>query len=435
MSDFIIKPSKSLNGEILVPGDKSISHRAIMLGSLANGITNISGFLQAEDTLATVNAFVNMGVSIDLNGSDVSISGVGMGGLQSPKNVINVGNSGTSMRLIAGILAAQRFDSVLIGDASLSKRPMNRVVLPLLKMGAKISTTANGRPPLMISGGQHLVGINYQMPLASAQVKSSLLLAGLFAQGITTITEPSLSRNHTEKMLIGFGYRLSIDANQISLVGGGNLSAANIIVPADISSAAFFMVGACIAHNANINLKAVGINPTRAGIISILKLMGADITLTNQGEIGGELLADIVVKSSQLIGIEIPPNLVSIAIDEFPAIFIAASMASGQTVLTAAAELRVKESDRIVAMAEGLTKLGIKSEVLADGIIINGKDEFSPPSGVIQSHHDHRIAMAFALVSLRCSASICISGCENVATSFPDFVKTASQAGLSIKEV
>ena len=422
MSDFIIKSSQHLSGEVVVPGDKSISHRSIMFGSLANGTTHIKGFLQGEDSLATLNAFVSMGVNIVRNGGDIEIIGVGLDGLAPPKKPIDLGNSGTSMRLMSGILVAQNFDSVLMGDVSLSKRPMNRVVKPLMQMGATIQTQTGGTPPLQIFGKQNLHGINYQMPIASAQVKSSLLLAGLYAKGITSIVEPAPSRDHTERMLQGFGYEISINNNSISLTGGGVLKATNISIPADISSAAFFMVAACIAPNANITLKSVNINPTRTGIIDILKQMGADLTLCNQQEAGGELLADIIVKSSQLKGIDIPQDLVPLAIDEFPAIFIAASCAIGQTMLTGAKELRVKESDRIGVMATGLVQLGIDCTVLEDGIIINGQDEFTPPSRPILSHHDHRISMAFSLAGLRCAGNIYIAGCENVATSFPNFV-------------
>lgn len=405
-----------------------------MFGALAKGTTNITGFLEGEDALATLNAFVAMGVDIVREGKNIRIQGAGMYGLKAPKEDLYLGNSGTSMRLMSGILAAQKFDTQLIGDVSLSSRPMNRVVKPLLEMGANIQTQLEGRPPLKITGNSQLSGINYKMPIASAQVKSCLLLAGLYAKGSTTIIEPAPSRDHTERMLKGFSYPVSVVDNQISLVGGGELIATDITVPSDISSAAFFMVAASIAKDADITLTGVNINPTRTGILDILRLMGADITLSNKQEIGGELLADIQVKSSNLVGIEIPKNLVPLAIDEFPAIFIAASLAKGKTTLTGARELRVKESDRIQVMADGLVKLGVKCEVLEDGIIINGQEKFNPPSEPIASHHDHRISMSFALAGLACEGDIIVNGCENVATSFPNFVKIANKIGLNISQ-
>lgn len=435
MSSFIVKPSQKISGEVLVPGDKSISHRSIMFGSLANGITYIKGFLQGEDSLSTLNAFKNMGVDISRNQDEVVIKGVGIHGLKPAKSAIDLGNSGTSMRLMLGILSAQNFNSTLIGDASLSQRPMNRVVKPLAQMGASIQTQVGGKPPLVISGRQLLHGIFYKMPIASAQVKSCLLLAGLYAEGKTTIIEPAHSRNHTEQMLRSFGYMVETSHNQISLMGGGELNPSNITVPADISSAAFFMVAACIAKEADICLKSVNINPTRTGVIDILKLMDANLTIENTQEISGELLADIIVKSSTLKGIEIPQNLVPLAIDEFPAIFIAASMAEGQTVLRGAKELRVKESDRIAVMAEGLVKLGIDCEVLYDGIIINGQEAFISSGQAIKSYHDHRISMAFSLIGLRCQTDIQINGCKNVATSFPSFIELANQIGMDIQQI
>lgn len=432
MSDFIVKPSQKLSGEILVPGDKSISHRAIMLGSLAEGTTKISGFLEGEDSLATLNAFVSMGVNIEQEGQNIQIGGVGMGGLKPPKSPIYLGNSGTSMRLMSGILAAQNFSTTLLGDASLLARPMQRIIKPLSQMGAKIKAQKNGNPPLQIIGGQSLVGIDYHIPIVSAQVKSCLLFAAMFAQGRTNISEPSPSRDHSERMLRRFSYPITVKGNQISIMGKGVLSASNIMVPADISSAAFFMVAACIAPSADITLKSVNINPTRTGVIDILKLMGANLTLLNQTEVGTELLADIRVKSSDLVGVEIPQFLVPLAIDEFPAIFIAASCAQGTTILTGAKELRVKESDRIATMAAGLIKLGVACEVAEDGITINGRGTFSPPTDTIESHNDHRISMAFSLVGFRCSGKVQIKDCHNVASSFPNFIAVANKAGMNI---
>jgi 3-phosphoshikimate 1-carboxyvinyltransferase len=431
MTIFTINPSKSINGTIKVPGDKSISHRSIIFGAIAKGTTKISNFLEGEDTLSTLKAFQNMGVEIERDGAKVTIKGVGKNGLKQPNDVLDLGNSGTSMRLMSGLLAAQNFDSTLIGDVSLNKRPMNRVIKPLEKMGAKIDSN-EGKPPLKIKGTPKLAGINYEMPIASAQVKSCLLLAGLYANGTTTVTENAPTRNHTERMLKGFGYEVSVNKNVISLKGGGELNACDIQVPSDISSAAFFMVAGSIAKNSEITLKSVNINPTRTGVIDILKLMGANITLKNEQEIAGELVANIIVKSANLKGIDIPENLVPLAIDEFPVIFIAAVAAQGKTKLTGARELRVKESDRIQVMADGLKIVGIDCEVLEDGIIIEG-GEVQAPSQNIKSHQDHRISMAFSMLGFISNHTITIEGCENVQTSFPNFVDLASGVGLDIR--
>lgn len=435
---YVIAPAKQFTGTHIVAGDKSISHRSIMLGSLANGTTTVTGFLEGEDALATLQAFRDMGVTIsDPENGKVIIHGVGLHGLQPAKNALYMGNSGTSMRLLSGILSAQKFDSVMTGDPSLSKRPMERVAKPLREMGAKIQTTGEkGTPPISITGNQPLTGITYQMPMASAQVKSCLLLAGLWADGKTTIIEPEVTRDHTERMLTAFGYSVEKQGNAISLVGGGELTACDIQVPADISSAAFFMVAGCIAEQGDVVIKQVGINPTRTGIIDILKLMGADITLTNENLVGGEPVADIHVKSSKLQGIDIPEHLVPLAIDEFPVLFIASSCATGKTRLTGAKELRVKESDRIQVMADGLTTLGIECTVLDDGIEIVGqgaetKNVFT--GGDIEAHHDHRIAMSFTVASLRASDIITIHGTETVNTSFPNFAKLVNQAGLNVR--
>ncbi len=433
MSKFIAKPATTLSGELKIPGDKSISHRSIMLGSLSEGVTKVSGFLEGEDALSTLKAFQAMGVKIEREDDNVTIHGVGIHGLKNPEKPLDLGNSGTSIRLMSGILAAQAFDSELVGDESLSKRPMDRVINPLKDMGAVIQSN-DGKPPLKITGGQSLKGIHYDLPVASAQVKSCVLLAGLYADGDTCVTEPAPTRDHTERMLKGLGYDVRVNDNQMCLTGGGKLSATAIQVPSDISSAAFFMVAACIAPKSDITLMGVNINPTRTGVIDILKLMGANLTLANEREIGGELLADIRIKSSELKGIQIPKALVPLAIDEFPAVFIAASCAQGETILTGAKELRVKESDRIQVMADGLDILGVKNEVLEDGIKIQG-GEFKEPTSIIESHHDHRISMAFAIASLRCAYPIEINGVDNVMTSFPNFVDLANSAGMDITEV
>jgi len=433
MSKFIASPGNSLSGNLKVPGDKSISHRSIMLGSLSHGITKVSGFLEGEDALSTLKAFQAMGVKIERDGDNVTIHGVGINGLKKPQGPLDLGNSGTSIRLMSGILAAQAFDCELVGDESLSKRPMNRVINPLRDMGAIIDSN-DGKPPLKITGGQTLKGIDYDLPVASAQVKSCILLAGLYADGDTCVTEPAPTRDHTERMLKGLGYDVRVNDNQMCLTGGGDLKATEIQVPSDISSSAFFMVAAAIAPKADITLLGVNINPTRTGVIDILQLMGANLTLSNEREIGGELLADIRIQSSKLTGIHIPEELVPLAIDEFPAVFIAASCATGETILTGAKELRVKESDRIQVMADGLDILGIDNEVLEDGIKIQG-GVFKEPTGMIESHHDHRISMSFAVASLRCDYPIEINGVDNVMTSFPNFVELANSAGMSIIEI
>ena len=416
-----------------MPGDKSISHRSIMLGSIANGVTNVSGFLEGEDSLATLKAFQQMGVQIERTGSNIAIRGVGKHGLKSPSEPLDLGNSGTSIRLMLGLLSAQSFNSQLCGDESLSKRPMARVIEPLSMMGALIDSYES-KPPLSITGNQKLSAINYTLPVASAQIKSCLLLAGLYAEGETCIVENSTTRDHTERMLRGFGYPVNTSNGQISLMGGGELHACDIEVPSDISSAAFFIVAASIAKEADITLNAVNINPTRTGILEILDLMGANITLTDERIVAGELVADIRVCSAELRGIDIPQELVPLAIDEFPVIFIAASCATGETLLTGAKELRVKESDRIQVMADGLTILGIKNEVLEDGIRIQG-GEFSKQNLVIKSHYDHRISMSFAIASSRSEYDIKIEGVDNVQTSFPNFVELANRIGMNIEEI
>lgn len=429
---FVASPGGCVNGQIRVPGDKSISHRAIMLGSLADGTTEVEGFLEGEDALATLQAFRDMGVVIEgPHHGRVIIYGVGLHGLKSAPGPIYLGNSGTSMRLLAGLLAAQSFDSTLTGDASLSRRPMERVATPLREMGAVIETAAEGRPPLVIRGGHTLKGLNYAMPMASAQVKSCLLLAGLYADGVTTVSEPAITRDHTERLLRGFGYPVSVKDGQVSVESGHTLVATHIEVPADISSAAFFLVAASIAEGSELLLEHVGVNPTRIGVIEILRLMGGDITLENPREVGGEPVADLRVRSAKLKGIDIPEALVPLAIDEFPVLFIAAACAEGRTVLRGAEELRVKESDRIQAMADGLLALGVQVKPTPDGIIIDGG---AIGGGEVQAHGDHRIAMAFSVASLRASAAIRVHDCANVATSFPNFLELCAQVGLRVAQ-
>jgi 3-phosphoshikimate 1-carboxyvinyltransferase len=401
-----------------------------MMGSLAEGTTHVSGFLEGEDALATLNAFKAMGVKIEgPDNGKVVVHGVGMQGLQQPQASLDVGNSGTSMRLMSGLLAGQAFSTTLIGDESLTKRPMKRVTDPLALMGAKIETTEAGTSPLNISPVAALKGIDYDMPMASAQVKSCLLLAGLYAEGETWVTEPAPTRDHTERMLQGFGYEVMQDGPRRGVKGGGKLTACDIDVPADISSAAFFLVGASIAEGSDLTLQHVGMNPTRDGVINILRLMGADIEVSNERVIGGEPVADLRVRSAKLKGIQIPEDQVPLAIDEFPALFVAAACAEGETVLTGAEELRVKESDRIQVMADGLIALGVDAKPTPDGIVIQGG---AIGGGSVGSHGDHRIAMSFAMAALRATGDISIDDCANVNTSFPGFVELAASVGLKV---
>lgn len=430
---FRLQPGGRISGEIRVPGDKSISHRSIMLGALADGITEVKGFLEGEDSLATLQAFRDMGVTIE--GPEegfVRIHGVGINGLQAPRGPLYLGNSGTAMRLFSGLLAAQPFDSELTGDESLSKRPMGRVADPLRAMGAVIDTAEGGRPPLKIRGGHALTGIHYDMPVASAQVKSCLLLAGLYAEGVTSVTEPAPTRDHTERMLEGFGYHVYRDTATASVTGGGRLTATAIDVPADISSAAFFLVAASISPGSDLTIRHVGMNPTRVGVVNILRMMGANIEVLEERVIGGEPVADLRVRSADLKGIDIPEDQVPLAIDEFPVLFIAAVCAEGRTVLRGAEELRVKESDRIQVMADGLAALGVETTVTPDGIVIDGGQAMT--GGTVNSHGDHRIAMAFSVASLRASGSIEVTDCANVATSFPGFVELAKRTGINISD-
>ncbi|NDU89363.1 MAG: 3-phosphoshikimate 1-carboxyvinyltransferase [Ferrovum sp.] len=431
MQVYHVTPGGRLTGTIRVPGDKSISHRSIMLGALAEGVTEVTGFLEGEDALATMNVFRTLGVQIEgPKQGRVIIHGVGLHGLKAPVKVLDCGNSGTSMRLLAGLLAAQPFDCTLTGDASLIQRPMARVADPLRLMGARLETAAGGRPPLKIFGTPELHGLTYTLPMASAQVKSALLLAGLYARGETVITEPEVTRDHTERMFEGFGVPVRRAGRTIRVTGGHALHAMPIEVPGDISSAAFFLVGACIAPGSDLHLQSVGVNPTRTGVLDILRLMGANLEVERTWSAGGEPLADLRVRAAPLRGITIPSELVPLAIDEFPALFIAAACAEGRTVLRGAAELRVKESDRIQVMAEGLKALGIYAEVLPDGLIIEGGQGFG--SGTVESCGDHRIAMSFAMAALRARGPIEIRDCANVATSFPGFASLARAVGLNL---
>jgi len=439
---LIAKGGQALTGGLKVPGDKSISHRSVILGALAEGVTDVTGFLAGADALSTRDIFRSLGVRIDgPDNGQLTVHGVGLHGLRAGDQPLHCGNAGTAMRLLIGLMAGQQFDSELIGDESLSKRPMRRVTDPLAQMGASISTE-DGCPPVRVSAVASLTGIDFVMPVASGQLKSALILAGLYARGTTRITEPAPTRDHTERMLQGFGVQVHRDANQVSITGGQSLTATTIDVPADVSSAAFFMVAASITPGSDITLTQVGVNPTRTGIIDILRLMGADISVSNERLTGGEPIADIRVRHRSLRGIEIPESLVPLAIDEFPVLFVAATCAHGPTTLRGAEELRVKESDRIAAMADGLIALGVDAQPTPDGMRIAGcateqaaSEAAVFNSGTIDSHGDHRIAMAFAVASLRASGDIIIDDVANVATSFPNFSACCRQIGLSVQAI
>jgi 3-phosphoshikimate 1-carboxyvinyltransferase len=428
---YIAQPARSVAGELTVPGDKSISHRALMLGGIAEGQTSISGFLPSADCLATLAALRALGVFISRpTETQVRVHGVGRHGLRAAERALDLGNAGTAIRLLMGLLAGQRFDSTLIGDASLMRRPMERVAAPLRLMGAQIETQ-DGKPPVRIHGASGLRAIDYALPIASAQVKSALLLAALYAQGKSQISEPAPTRDHTERMLRGFGVQLNSEAGRVTLAGGQRLRGCDIEVPGDFSSAAFFIVAGCLAASQGLTIRNVGVNPTRTGLLEILRLMGADIELQPHDGEAPEPVADIHVRACRLHGIAVPEALVAPSIDEFPVLFIAAAAAAGETLVTGAAELRVKESDRLAVMATGLSALGIGCELLPDGIRIQGGPMHG---GRIDSQGDHRIAMAFAIASLAASAPIEIADVANVATSFPGFPRLARAAGLALED-
>jgi 3-phosphoshikimate 1-carboxyvinyltransferase len=430
---YRVLPSKAVHGELIVPGDKSISHRALMLGGIADGVTEISGFLASEDCLATLAALKAMGVRIErTQETQVQVYGVGRDGLRGSSAPLDLGNAGTAIRLMMGLLAGQRFGSTLIGDSSLMRRPMERVAKPLRSMGAHIDT-AEGKPPVRIQGGASLQGIDYVMPMASAQVKSAVLLAGLYATGTTSVTEPAPTRDHTERMLRDFGVELAQRGSTVRMVGGQPLRACEVQVPGDFSSAAFFIVAGCLGAADTLTLRGVGINPTRTGLLDMLRMMGADIELLQRDERAtAEPIADILIRRSSLRGIRVPEELVPLAIDEFPVFFIAAAAAQGETVVTGAGELRVKETDRLSVMASGLKTLGARCELLPDGIRIEGGVPLS--GGHVNSDGDHRIAMAFAIASLIASGPLEIDDVANVATSFPGFPQLARAAGLALRD-
>ncbi len=440
VTNWIARPQATPGGRIRVPGDKSISHRAVMLGALADEVTEVRNFLAGADCLATAEAMRALGVRIesrDLDqppaaqgGPQMIIHGVGLNGLRAAAGEIDLGNSGTSMRLLCGILAGQPFATRLRGDSSLNRRPMRRVTEPLGRMGARFDTTAQGTAPMTVHGARPLTALDYRLPVASAQVKSAVLLAGLFADGCTRVTEPAPTRDHTERMLEGFRYPLVREGDHVELCGGGHLHGCRIEVPGDISSAAFFFVAAAIVPEASITVENVGVNPTRTGVLTALERMGARVERLNEREVAGEPVADVRVTGAALRGIEIGGDLVPLCIDEIPVLCVAAACASGDTLVSGAAELRVKESDRVATTAAGLQALGIRAEGRADGIRVSG-GRFA--GGTVDSHGDHRIAMAFAVAAQVASGPVTIRDTANVATSFPGFLDTAAAAGLCVE--
>ncbi|GLQ51430.1 3-phosphoshikimate 1-carboxyvinyltransferase [Dyella flava] len=428
--DWVSGPAMSLRGEVVVPGDKSVSHRSMMLSAIADGTSHIRGFLEGEDTRATAAVLAQLGVSIESpSAGERIVRGVGLHGLRGSDKPLDCGNAGTGMRLLTGLLAGQSFDSTLIGDESLSKRPMRRVTDPLANMGAHVDSQ-NGLPPLHVHGGRKLRGIRYELPVASAQIKSALLLAGLYAEGSTEVIEPHPTRDYTERMLAAFGWPIEFSPGYAKLEGGHTLRATDVVVPADFSSAAFFLVAASIVPGSVLRLPAVGLNPRRTGLLEALRLMGADIRIENRTESGGEVIGDLVVRHAPLHGIELPEALVPDMIDEFPALFIAAAVAKGRTVVRGAAELRVKESDRIATMAAGMRALGVNLDETPDGAIIDGG---TIVPGTVDSHGDHRIAMSFAVAGVVGKGEVTIRDCANVATSFPGFLELANSCGFTLR--
>ncbi len=418
---MIFKKTKHLKGEITVPGDKSISHRSIMLGSIASGITEVHGFLNGADCISSMNCFRQMGVDIDYDGSIVTIHGNGLHGLKAPADTLDVGNSGTTTRLMSGILAAQNFSSRVIGDDSICRRPMKRIITPLAMMGADItSERGNDCAPLIING-RKLKGIHYDSPVASAQVKSCVLLAGLYADGETSVTEPYVSRNHTELMLNAFGGSCTTLGTTATVTSDPVLTGQKIVVPGDISSAAYFLVAGLIAENSEITIKNVGINPTRDGIIDVIKMMGGDITFANVNADSGEPTADITVKTSSLKGCVIAGDIIPKLIDEIPVIAILACFAEGETVIKDAAELKVKESNRIDVMVNNLSAMGADITGTDDGMIIRGGKPLH--SAVIHSKKDHRIAMSFAVAAMCAEGETEILDADCVNISYPDFYR------------
>ena len=422
MKTLQIKPVKRLSGEISVQGDKSISHRAVILGSIAEGTTRVTNFLPSEDCIRTIKAFEAMGINIEMNRNTLIINGKGLNGLTEPNDVMDMRNSGTSARLLCGLLSGQPFFSVMTGDSSLRRRPMKRVADPLRMMGATIWGRGGGDFLPMCIKGSEIKGITYKLPVASAQVKSAILFAGLYAKGRTSVEEITTSRDHTERMMDYFGINLERKGTTIIVEGGERPSARNVDVPGDISAAAFFMVGASIVSDSDVVIKDVGINPTRTGIIDILMKMGASIEILNQRKMGAEPAGDIRIKSALLKGVEIKGDIIPRCVDELPVICIAAAVAEGETVIKDASELRVKESDRIAVMAECLSRVGVEVETYPDGIRIKGGRGFK--GTVCNSHGDHRIAMSMAIAGLITEGEMTIEDTECINTSFPEFEET-----------
>ena len=421
-------PVECLNGIVQVPGDKSISHRALMFAAIANGISKVSNFLHSEDCLATMRALKQLNVRIETADDLIRVYGC-RDGLCSDNRAINLGNSGTSIRLLTGLLAGKKISAVLSGDPSLNRRPMRRVVDPLLKMGADIDTSERGTPPVIIKPVESLQGVRVELKVASAQVKSAILLAGLDAHRETVVVEPALSRDHSERMLSNFGCRIERHGLMVRVLGGSRLTATHIKVPGDISSATFLIVAASIVPNSDIIIEQVGLNDTRSGAIKILRRMGADIEILDQQIVCNEPVGNLRVRSAELKGIDIPTHWVPSAIDEFPALFIAAACADGLTHLRGAEELKVKESDRIAAMADGLRTCGITVEVHHDGMTIEGG---CLNGGTVESFDDHRVAMAFAIAGAVAGDVISVRHCQNIETSFPDFIRIANSIGLNL---
>ena len=429
--DYLVSPSVLNNDTITVPGDKSITHRALILASIADGESEINGYLNSDDCLSTLRALKKLGVRIEkINSTKIIVNGVGLDGLTSPEMDLDLGNSGTSMRLLAGLLSGQSFDTTLVGDNSLSSRPMKRIIYPLSLMGANIQSN-RGFPPLTIKAVRHLEAINYEIPIASAQVKSAILFSALYTKGHSVIKENNITRDHTEKMFSLMDISMMKKDGSITIKGKQTPKASSIDIPADLSSASFFIVAALISKNSELLITDVGINPTRCGILSILREMGANIEVYNKRFMSGELIADISVRSSKLKGIDISPEYVPLSIDEFPILFIAAAMADGVTKFSGIHELRVKESDRISSMVTGLKTLGIKVDEQKSGAIIKGGNI---SGGIVNSNGDHRIAMAFAIAGSRAKEIIRIIDTDVVNTSFPDFLKILKNSGIDISE-
>jgi 3-phosphoshikimate 1-carboxyvinyltransferase len=433
--DWIASRGDALRGDIRVPGDKSISHRAVMLAALAEGTSRIEGFLEGEDTRATAEILQQLGVRIDApSAGERIVHGVGLHGLRGTQAALDCGNAGTGMRLLCGLLAGQGFESVLVGDASLSRRPMGRVVEPLTRMGASIQTVAGGFPPLRIHAKNDLHAIDFKSAVASAQVKSAVLLAALYATGLTRVREAQPTRDYTESMLAAFGWPIRYTPGQAELEGGHCLRATDIVVPGDFSSAAFLLVAASIVPGSDLLLRDVGINPRRTGLLDALRAMGADIREENLRRLGGEPAADLHVRSAILHAIAVPPAVVADMIDEFPALFVAAAFAEGVTTVSGAAELRVKESDRLAGMSAGLRVLGVEVNETPDGATIRGLGATGRVRGAaVHSLGDHRLAMAFAVAGQRVDGELRVDDCANVATSFPGFMDLVCKVGMGLR--